>query len=74
MKIEEGTFYVAQFPESSYVFADQSDAVDKLRENSDKLDEDANGFSVVEVDFSDDDWSVMEIPWQRIAVQLLREE
>jgi hypothetical protein len=37
------------------------------------VDPENDDVSIVEVDFSEDDWSVVELPWQEIALQLLQD-
>lgn len=74
MKVEGEQFYLARFPDNDYLFTDKSEAIDKLKENGEGIDTDAGDeISIVEVDYEEDDWSIMELPWQQIALQLLNE-
>lgn len=74
MKVNGQTMYVAQFEGEDYTYNSKDEAIDKLRENGDEIDPESEDVSIVEVDFSNDDWAVMELPWQEIALQLLKED
>jgi hypothetical protein len=73
MKVDDETLYVAEFPTEDHVFATREEAIDALRENGDDVDPENGDVSIVEVDFSDDDWAVMELAWQEIALSLLQD-
>lgn len=73
MILEDETLYVAEFPDEDHAFATKQEAIDALKENGDEIDPESEDVSIVEVDFSDDDWAVMELPWQEIALSLLQD-
>jgi len=73
MRVDGEVLYVAQFPGEDHVFATKDEAIDALQNNGDDIDPESEDVSIVEVDFSDEDWAVMELAWQEIALQLLQE-
>lgn len=72
MLVEDSVFYLAQFPDESHLFGDEAEAIDKLKEKSDEIDPQSPDVSIVKVDYTGDDWAIMELPWQQVAIQLLR--
>lgn len=74
MKITDKTFYVVQSPDSDHVLPSEAEAIDHLRSNATNVDPESDDLSVVEVSFDNDDWTIKELPWQRIALELLQGE
>lgn len=72
MQVNNERFYVVQTPSESHILPSESEAIDHLRQNGGDVDPETDDVSVAEVDFSDD-WTIKELPWQRIALQLLQE-
>lgn len=73
MQVNNERFYVVQTPDNSHVIAEESEAINHLKQNGTDLDPESDEITVVEVTFSGDDWTIKELPWQRIALQLLQE-
>lgn len=74
MKIQNETFYVVQTPANDHILSTEAEAIDHLRSNGANLDPETDELSVAEVSFSGEDWTIKELPWQRIALQLLGED
>lgn len=73
MIVEGETLYVAQYPDEDHTFNTKSEAIENLQERGGSIEPENGDVSIVEVDFSEEDWSVMEIPWQEIALSLLQD-
>jgi len=71
MQVENDRFFVVQTASESYVLPEEDAAIDHLRENSEDIDAEGDDVSVAEVQFGDGDWTIKELPWQKIALQLL---
>jgi len=72
MIVENESFFVVQTPDDDHVVASEDDAIAKLK-NGAEIDPDTEDVTVAEVSFTDDDWTIKELPWQRIALQLLQD-
>lgn len=71
LSINNGTFYYVRERDEETLFKTQSEAIEALQKiDSDELDEDA--ISVVKVDVDGMDWSIQQLGWERIALELLR--
>jgi hypothetical protein len=69
LAIDDGEFYLVTIGGTQRLFAAEADAIDHLR--SSDLDPEAADVSVVHVTVDGEDWQIRELPWQRIALQLL---
>mgnify|MGYP000264634157 CR=1 FL=1 len=74
MKIENDTFTVVTVAGQRYLYNNEDEAIDHLKENSDGIDVENSDVSVVEVEVTENDWKIAEMPWQQIALRLLQEE
>jgi len=70
MKIENDTMFVTTVSGSKSVHNTQEGAIDVLREEDDI---ESSDVSIVEVELGEEDWSIAELPWQNVALQLLGE-
>lgn len=71
LTIDNGTFFYVRERDSETLFETHNEAIDALRKiDADDLDEDA--ISVVKVDVDGMDWSIQQLSWERIALELLR--
>ena len=75
MKIEGEKFFVLETKNEKWVFDTESEAIKSMEEivseNKDLKPEDV---SILEVDVKGKKWEIKEIPWSRIALQLIRGE
>jgi hypothetical protein len=69
MNLENRTFHVVQTPEEDHIVESEEEAIDIL--SSIDIDPDNDDVQVVNVDYSDDDWAIQSLAWQRIAIKLL---
>jgi len=72
MKIDNKTFYVVQTPADDHLLETEDDAIATLKDHSDDIDPENDDVTVAEVNYSDSDWEIKELPWQTIALQLLQ--
>lgn len=71
LSIEDGTFFYVRERERETLFETRDAAIGALQTiDADDLDEDA--ISVVKVDVDGMDWSIQQLSWERIALELLR--
>lgn len=71
LTIDNGTFFYVRERDEETLFKTRPEAIDALRDiDADDLDEDA--ISVVKVDVDGMDWSIQQLSWERIALELLR--
>lgn len=73
LAINGGTFYLATIRDAQTLHANREDAINQLR-SADGLDTETDNVSIVEVSVTDGDWQIAELPWQNIALELLRGE
>jgi len=72
MIVEDSTFYVVQTPAEDHIVSTESEAISTLQDGP-EIDPENNDVSVAEVSYGSDDWTIKELPWQRIALQLLQD-
>jgi len=69
MNLENREFHVVQTPDEDHIVQSEEQAIDIL--SSIDIDPDNDDIQVVKVDYSDDDWAIQSLAWQRIAIKLL---
>jgi len=69
MNLENREFHVVQTPDEDHIVQSEEQAIDIL--SSIDIDPDNDDVQVVKVDYSDDDWAIQSLAWQRIAIKLL---
>lgn len=74
MKLDDNTFYVVQSTDGLYLYQEQSESIEHLREHADEIEGDDPDISISEVIVDGDDWTIKQLPWQRIAINLVRNE
>lgn len=71
LPIDNGTFFYVRKHDDETLFKTQDAAIDALRDiDADDLNEDV--ISVIKVDVDGMDWSIQQLNWERIALELLR--
>ena len=73
MQVQNERFYVVETPSESHVLPTETDAISHLKEHGGEIDPESDDVNVVEVQFGGSDWTIKELPWQQIALQLLQE-
>lgn len=65
MEIDE-EFYMLKNEEKRWLFNTEDEAIKKLKENKD-----TENTSILKVDVSGDQWEIVQVPWNRIAMKLM---
>ena len=65
MEINE-EFYMLKSEDKKWLFNTEDEAIKKLKENKD-----TEQTSILKVDVSGDQWEIVQVPWNRIAMKLM---
>jgi len=65
MEINE-EFYVLKSEDKKWLFNTEDEAIKKLKENKN-----TETTSILKVDVSGDQWEIVQVPWNRIAMKLM---
>ena len=71
LEINDGTFFMVRLPESETVHQEQEDALDYLKQHTKNIDPESDDVSVVKVSVTGEDWTIAEMSWQTIALELM---
>lgn len=71
LEINDGTFYMVQLPASETIHEKEDDAIDYLKKHAGDVDPQSNEVSIVKISVEGEDWSIAEMSWQTIALQLM---
>jgi len=75
MKIENNKFFVLETKDEKWVFNTENEAIKSMKEiTSENKELKPEDISILEVDVKEKKWEIKEIPWARIALQLIRGE
>lgn len=75
MKIENNKFFVLETKDEKWVFNTENEAIKSMKEiTSENKELKPEDISILEVDVKEKKWEIKEIPWARIALQLIRAE
>lgn len=66
MEIKEDIFYMLKNENKKWLFDTEGEAIKKLKE-----DKDTEKTSILKVDVSEDQWEIVQVPWNRIAMKLM---
>ena len=69
MEIKEDRFYVLESENGKWIFETEDDAIKKLKDVAKKNDPEKT--RIIEVDISEGEWSIKQVPWSRIAMKLI---
>ncbi|KXB03572.1 hypothetical protein AKJ45_01275 [candidate division MSBL1 archaeon SCGC-AAA261F19] len=72
MRIENNRLFVLDMGETKEVFNKEEEAIAKMKESVGE-DTDPESVAIFDVDISGDEWKIKQIPWSKIAVQLMKE-
>lgn len=65
MEIDE-EFYMLKTEEKKWIFNTENEAIKKLKENKD-----TEQTSILKIDVTGDQWEIVQVPWNRIAMKLM---
>ena len=71
MELDNHTFYLVQLPGEKTLHQSEEEAITHLKANADGLDAESDDVSVVRVSVENEDWTIAEMSWQTIAIQLM---
>jgi len=73
LKIKNDVFFVLETSSEKYLFDSESDAVEilkKVASEDSKLN--PENMSIIEVNVKGEKWEMKQIPWSKIAIELIR--
>jgi hypothetical protein len=70
MEVTDSQFYHVEVNGDESVFQSQQEALDYLRESQDSIEASSSDVQLFSVE-TGEEWSIKEVPWQNIALQLL---
>jgi hypothetical protein len=73
MKIEGDVFYLLDNNNDKHIFNTEQEAIDELKEISTKGEMTPEYTLIFEIDPSGQEWNIQQIPWSKIAMELLGE-
>lgn len=73
IEIDEDIFYFVESDSGKWAFDNEKEAIEKLKQivSENELNED-NSISLLQVNTTDQKWQIKEIPWSKIAMQLMK--
>lgn len=72
MEIEGDTFFVVDAEKTKWILKKEEDAIERMKRVVKGENVDVEKTAIYEVDTSGEKWEVKQVPWSRIAQQLLR--
>jgi hypothetical protein len=73
LEIQDDSFFMVQLPDGKTIHQTEEDAIGHLQTNAEGLDPDSDDVSVVRVSVDEGDWTIAELAWQNIALQMMGE-
>jgi len=73
MKVNDDTFYMVQLSEKKTLHQAEEDAITHLKQRAEEIDPESEEVSVVRISVDEGDWTIAEMSWQNIALQLMGE-
>jgi hypothetical protein len=73
MEITDDTFYMVQLPEGKTLYQTEEDAISHLEQRAEGIDPESKDVSVIRISVDEGDWTIAEMSWQNIALQLMGE-
>lgn len=73
LEIDNDTFYLVKLPDQKTLHSNEDDAINHLKQNAGGVDPESEEVSVVRVSVEGEDWTIAEMSWQSIALQLMGE-
>lgn len=69
IEIRDDKFYILDTKTGKWVFQTEDDAINKLKEIAKKTE--PENTKIVEISIGKDEWSIVQVPWSKIAMKLL---
>lgn len=73
LEISDGTFYMVQVPDEKTLHQTEEEAISHLKGRAEEVNPESDDVSVVKISVDNDDWTIAEMSWQNIALQLMGE-
>lgn len=74
IQVKDDTFYLVRLPDEKTIHNEEEEAIDYLREHADGVEPESDDVSVVRVSVEGEDWTIAEMSWQTIALELMSGE
>lgn len=74
LEVLDDTFYMVQHSGEQTIHQTEDEAINHLREQADDVDPENEEVSVVRISVDGEDWTIAEMSWQNIALQLMAEQ
>ncbi len=71
MKVEDGEFYYLETDSDEFVLNSRDESIEKLKKIAGDGKPDPDKTNVFRVSPSDKEWSIEQVPWSEIALELL---
>lgn len=73
LTVEDSEFYMVQLPSEETLHQTEDEAIEHLRESAPEIDPESEDVSVIRVSVEGSDWTIAEMSWQTIALQMMGE-
>ena len=73
MEVKNDSFFMVQLPEGKTLHQTKEEAISQLQEQAEGLDAESSDVNIIKVSVENDDWTIAEMSWQTIALQLMGE-
>lgn len=73
LEVPGNTFYLVRLPEGKTLHNSEESAINQLQNNADDVDPESSEVDIVKISVENDDWTIAEMSWQNIALQLMGE-
>ncbi|WP_135826426.1 hypothetical protein [Halorussus ruber] len=71
LEVSNDTFYLVQLPQGKTLHNNEDEAIDYLKNKANDVNPESDDVSVVRVAVEGEDWTIAEMSWQNIALQLM---
>ena len=71
LEVQGGTFFMVQLPNEKTLHQTEDEAIEFLRDRAENVDPETDDINVVRVSVEGEDWTIAEMSWQNIALQLM---
>ena len=73
MKIESNKFYILEAGKEKWIYDTERSATQSLKKRvSENVDLNPEDVSIIEVNLTGEKWKIKEVPWSKIAIELIR--
>lgn len=75
IKIENEKFYILEAGDEKWIYISEKGAIKSLKKLlAETKDLNQENVSILEVDTQEESWRIKQIPWSKIAIELIRGE